>query len=103
MSEARTRRELIDPALQRAGWDVSNPAQVGLEIPVDASDPATVQAVLAQLRHLHDASALYATPLPPGISDYALYRANGEIIAVVKAKRTSRILNKTESLTLRLA
>lgn len=89
MSEAKARRDLIDPALLKAGWDVNNPAQVGLEIPVDGSNPTAVQAVLARLRHVKDASSLYATPLPPGISDYALYRQNGEIIAVVEAKRTS--------------
>jgi type I site-specific restriction endonuclease len=26
-SEARTRRELIDPALERAGWDLGSSAQ----------------------------------------------------------------------------
>jgi predicted type IV restriction endonuclease len=34
-SEARTRKELIDPALARAGWDVNDPARVRVEIPVD--------------------------------------------------------------------
>ena len=87
--EARTRKELIDPALVKAGWDVTNPAQVGLEIPVDGADPAAVQAVLARLRSVRDAAALYNTRLSPGISDYALYRPNGEIIAVVEAKKTS--------------
>ena len=89
VSEATTRKELIDPALCRAGWDVNNPAQVGLEIPVDGSDAAAVHAMLARLRHIKDAPALFGTPLPSGISDYALYRANGEIIAIVEAKRTS--------------
>jgi len=88
-NEARTRQEHIDPALYKAGWDVNNPAQVGLEIPVDGSNAAAVQAVLARLRHVKDAPALYATSLPPGISDYVLYRENGDIIAVVEAKRTS--------------
>jgi len=88
-NEARTRKEQIDPALYKAGWDVNNPAQVGLEIPVDGSNAAAVQAVLARLRHVKDAPALYTTPLPPGISDYVLYRENGDIIAIVEAKRTS--------------
>jgi type I restriction enzyme R subunit len=34
-TEARTRKELIDPALKKAGWDINNPDQVGIEIPVD--------------------------------------------------------------------
>jgi hypothetical protein len=37
-TEAKTRKELIDPALIKAGWDVDNLDQVGLEIPVDGSD-----------------------------------------------------------------
>jgi len=37
-SEKRTRKELINPALKKAGWDINNHAQVGLEIPVDNSD-----------------------------------------------------------------
>ena len=38
LSEAKTRKELIDPALNKAGWDINNPAQVGLKIPVDGSN-----------------------------------------------------------------
>ena len=40
-SEARTRRELIDPALEKAGWDVNNPdlyAQPFTNVGVDAID-----------------------------------------------------------------
>lgn len=32
--EARTRRELIDPALPAAGWDVNDPEWVRTELPV---------------------------------------------------------------------
>jgi predicted type IV restriction endonuclease len=38
-NEADTRAQLIDPQLKRAGWDVANSDQVGLEIPVDGFDP----------------------------------------------------------------
>jgi type I site-specific restriction endonuclease len=31
-SEAQTRKDLIDPALEKAGWDVHDQAQVGTEI-----------------------------------------------------------------------
>jgi hypothetical protein len=31
-TEAQTRKQLIDPALEKAGWDVKNPDQVGIEI-----------------------------------------------------------------------
>ncbi len=37
--EAATRREMIDPALLRANWDVRDPTKVGLEIPIDGLDP----------------------------------------------------------------
>jgi type I restriction enzyme R subunit len=88
-TEAKTRKDLIDPALAQAGWDVHNPDQVGLEIPVDGFDPAAWQALEARLRRLPESRAAYAAALPAGISDYVLYRPNGEIIAVVEAKRTS--------------
>ena len=47
--------DLIDPALKRAGWDVADPNQVGLEIPVDGFDPTAwqiLQQKLAQIRAL---------------------------------------------------
>ncbi|MDE3091648.1 MAG: DEAD/DEAH box helicase family protein, partial [Chloroflexota bacterium] len=65
LNEAKTRENLIDPALTRAGWNLINRSQVGLEIPVDGYD---------------------AEPWN-GVTDYSLYRPNGEIIAVVEAKR----------------
>ena len=43
-NEAKTRKELIDPALLRAGWDVNNRKQVGIEIPVDGFDAAAWQS-----------------------------------------------------------
>ncbi len=67
-SEARTWRDKIDSALQAAGWDLDNRAQVGFEIPVDGYD---------------------AEPWN-GITDYSLYRSNVEIIAIVEAVRQSR-------------
>ena len=88
-NEATTRRDQIDPQLLRAGWDVANSNQVGIEIPVDGFDPAAWQALSAQLKQLREAGATYDVELPSGISDYALYRANGEIIAVVEAKKAS--------------
>lgn len=68
-TEAETRKELIDPQLEAAGWDLSpNSGQVRFEIPVDGYD---------------------AEPWN-GVTDYCLYRSNGEVIAVVEAKRQSR-------------
>lgn len=68
VNEARTRQDLIDPALIQAGWNVTDGAQVGIEIPVDGYD---------------------AEPWN-GVTDYCLYQPNGEIIAVVEAKKQVR-------------
>jgi len=87
-NEARTRRELIDPALARAGWDVDDPARVRVVIPVDGFDPAAWQALSLRLRGMGETAPVY--DLPSGVSDYTLYRPNGEIIAIVEAKRTSK-------------
>lgn len=67
INEARTRKEMIDPALELAGWHLKDKSRVGLEIPVDG----------------------YEKEPWNGVTDYSLYRTNGEIIAVVEAKRTS--------------
>ena len=65
--EAKTRKDLIDPAIARAGWRLSDRTQVDVEIPVDGHDAAPTN----------------------GISDYVLLRENGEILAVVEAKKTT--------------
>ena len=87
--EFKTRAELIDPALQKAGWDVNNPAQVGIEIPVDGFDPRAWQELEWELRQIREKGKISAINVPAGISDYVLYRENGEILAVVEAKKTS--------------
>lgn len=68
ISEQQTRYNLIDPQLKKAGWNLSDRTQVGFEIPV----------------------AGYDTSPSEGITDYCLYRSNGDVLAVVEAKRTSR-------------
>ena len=88
-TEAKTRKELIDPAMKKAGWDVDNPEQVGIEIPVDGFDPQAWEALEARLKRLDEAGVHYDGELPKGVSDYVLYRPNGEAIAVVEAKRAS--------------
>jgi type I restriction enzyme R subunit len=88
-TEAKTRKELIDPALVRAGWDVSDPARVGLEIPVDGFDPMAWQLLHRKLAQIRASGGAYELETPKGVSDYVLYRPNGEIMAVVEAKRTS--------------
>jgi len=56
---------MIDPQLERAGWYLRDHSKVKVEIPVDGYD---------------------AEPLN-GVTDYTLYRENGEVLAVVEAKR----------------
>ena len=67
INEELTRKEMIDPQLETAGWYLRDHSKVKTEIPVDGYD---------------------AEPWN-GISDYTLYRENGEVLAVVEAKRTS--------------
>ena len=66
ISEAETRKELIDPQLEKVGWYLRDKSKVGIEIPVDGYD---------------------AEPWN-GVTDYILLRENGEILAVVEAKKT---------------
>jgi type I restriction enzyme R subunit len=67
-NEANTRKEIIDKALEKADWNLKDSNQVGIEIPVDGYDAAPWN----------------------GVTDYCLYLPNGEVIAVVEAKRQSR-------------
>ena len=66
LSEEQTRREWIDPALVRAGWNLSDPDQVGIEVPVGGAGSST------------------------GVIDYCLYRPDGQVLAVVEAKKLAR-------------
>ncbi len=67
-NEGVTRKEFIDPMLLRAGWNVDNPARVGIEVPVDG----------------------YNAEPWNGITDYVLHDDAGRIIAVVEAKKRAR-------------
>lgn len=66
ISEDATRKKLIDPQLEKAGWYLRDHSKVKIEIPVDGYD--------AEPRN--------------GVSDYCLYRENGDVLAVVEAKKT---------------
>jgi type I site-specific restriction endonuclease len=66
ISEERTRKEMIDPQLEKAGWYLRDHSKVKIEIPTDGYD---------------------AEPFN-GVTDYCLYRENGEVLAVVEAKKT---------------
>ncbi|MFZ0680267.1 DEAD/DEAH box helicase family protein [Candidatus Binatus sp.] len=68
VNEATTRSLLIDPQLRAADWKLNDRTQVRLEVPVDGYD---------------------AEPWN-GVTDYCLYDASGNVLAVVEAKRCSR-------------
>ncbi|MEW6083218.1 MAG: DEAD/DEAH box helicase family protein [Chloroflexota bacterium] len=67
ISEDQTRKEMIDPQLEHSGWHLRDHSKVDLEIPVDGYD---------------------AEPWN-GVTDYCLFRENGEVLAVVEAKKTA--------------
>jgi type I restriction enzyme R subunit len=67
-NEAQTRTLHIDPQLRAADWKLNDRTQVRLEVPVDGYD---------------------AEPWN-GVTDYCLYDASGNVLAVVEAKRCSR-------------
>jgi len=66
--ESETRYSLIDPQLSQADWNLADHTQVRFEIPVQNYDKTRIT----------------------GFSDYCLYKTNGEVLAVIEAKRTSR-------------
>lgn len=68
-SEAKTRALLIDAMLLQAGWDVSNPAQVGQEVEVDFPDNVSGK----------------------GKADYVLWGDNGQPLAVIEAKKSGNV------------
>ncbi len=60
-NEKITRKEMIDPQLEHAGWYLRDHSKVKIEIPLDGYEAAPWN----------------------GITDYCLYRENGEVLAVV--------------------
>ena len=68
LNENQTRKRHIDGQLERADWNLLDKNQVRFEIPASGIEDDWAD----------------------GITDYSLYRDNGEIIAVVEAKRQSR-------------
>src|SRR6266478_2797168 len=67
-SEQQTRYNLIDPAIAKAGWNLADRTQIWFEVPIEGYD---------------------ASP-QSGITDYCLFRTNGEVLAVIEAKKTKR-------------
>lgn len=96
-NEAITRRDLIDPALALAGWDVQDAAQVGIEIPVDQSDPRVWVQTAVQLKAMRERGEGYHVELSSGIADYVLFHETGEVLAVVEAKKLAESVLKAEA------
>ena len=67
-NEAKTRKELIDPALKKADWNVTNPDQVGLEIPIDGFDPKAWEALKEQINRIREIGGIYNLELPAGVA-----------------------------------
>ena len=68
LNEAQTRVLQIDPQLRAADWRLNDRTRVQFEVPVDGYD---------------------AEPWN-GVTDYCLYDASGNVLAVVEAKRCTR-------------
>ncbi len=82
-SEELTRKEMIDPQLEKAGWYLRDHSKVKIEI---TACPDALFGV----------DGYDAEPWN-GVSDYCLYRENGEVLAVVEAKRTSTDVRLAEA------
>lgn len=100
VSESQTRYNSIDPQLKKAGWNLSDRTQVAFEIPVAGyviakaeglkqSDLPTENQIATSESRLVGIPSRNDIDLG-GITDYCLYRPNGDVLAVVEAKRTSR-------------
>jgi len=74
ISEEMTRKEMIDPQLEHVGWYLRDHPKVKIEI---TACPDALFGV----------DGYDAEPWN-GVSDYCLYRENGEVLAVVEAKKT---------------
>ena len=81
-SEESTRKEKIDILLKQAGWDVSDQTRVVLEVDTKQSDfkRRNYRTVSETLKNEEDSQ--YA--------DYLLLDSNGEPLAIIEAKRTSK-------------
>lgn len=77
ISEAKTRQEIIDQRLTKAGWDVTNPSQVSSELDIWVGLPEGIKESENEYQGFQ-------------FADYALLGEDGYPLAVVEAKKTSR-------------
>ena len=81
-NEARTRQILIDPLLKELGWDVTDPGQVGLEMPVDKT---------------------FGGPKGYFKPDYVLRLDEDNVVAVVEAKKLGGDFDEAQEQTYQYA
>jgi type I restriction enzyme R subunit len=77
ISEAQTRKELIDKKLTAAGWDINNLAQVSQEFDI----PVPLPVGVSEPRTPYEGHQF---------SDYVLLGKDAKPLAVVEAKKTSK-------------
>jgi type I restriction enzyme R subunit len=82
VSEAKTRKEVIDPRLAESGWDVKNPTKVLCEIDTKQSD--------FEKRDYKTFEETFANNQDKAYADYLLLDSKGDPLAVIEAKKTSR-------------
>jgi len=77
ISEAKTRQEIIDIRLLKAGWDVNNPTQVTSELDIWVGLPDGISEPENKYQGFR-------------FADYALLGEDGYPLAIVEAKKTSK-------------
>ena len=76
-NEAKTRQEIIDKRLAKAGWNVSNPDQVTSELDIWVGLPEGIKTPEHEYQGFQ-------------FADYALLGDDGYPLAIVEAKKTSK-------------
>ena len=81
-SEARTRKEKIDPLLKEAGWNLTDRSQVIMELDTKQSD-----FVKRDYKTFEDT---FENNEEKAYTDYLLIDSKGDPLAIVEAKKTSK-------------
>ena len=81
-TEQQTRKDLIDPMLEKAGWKLADRTKVVLEVDTKQSDfkKRDYKVIDDTLRNEEESAYV----------DYLLLDSSGSPLAIVEAKRTSR-------------
>ncbi|MGI0057163.1 MAG: type I restriction endonuclease, partial [Nitrosarchaeum sp.] len=81
-SEARTRKEKIDPLLKEAGWNLNDHSQIIAEIDTKQSDFVKRDYKTFEETFENNEQKAYA--------DYLLLDSKGDPLAIIEAKKTSK-------------